>query len=200
MSDEDFFRSPVTDVAQALIGCTLMLECVGGTIVETEAYHHEDPASHSFRGPTPRNAVMFGPPGRLYVYRSYGLHWCANVVAGPEPGSAVLLRAIEPTAGLPAMLARRGPMPPDRLASGPGRLTQALGITADHNGAPVTLPPFVLLGRTAEPRLLHGPRIGISKAVEQPWRYGLAGSRSLSRPFPAVSAAAEPAAGKASRR
>ena len=171
------------DAAKALIGWTLLLDGVGGRIVETEAYHHEDPASHSFSGPTPRNAVMFGPVGRAYVYRSYGIHWCLNVVCGPDPGSAVLIRAIEPTAGIAAMQRRRGMKEPRALCSGPGKLCEALGVSIRHNGLPLDRPPFELRGRTAAPEIAVGPRIGITKAVEQPWRYGLKGSRYLSKPF-----------------
>ena len=180
-----FLTWPVVEVARALIGCTLLVDGVGGIIVETEAYDRTDPASHSFRGPRPRNATMFGPVGRLYVYRSYGLHLCANVVAGTEPGSAVLLRAIEPTAGLDVMRRRRGLEAPTILCSGPGRLTQALGIEPGHDGAWLHAPPFTLGTRGGEPTLAVGRRIGLTKGVEAPWRFGLAGSRFLSRPFPA---------------
>lgn len=182
---ESFFARPVVEVARALVGCTLLVDGIGGTIVETEAYDREDPASHSFRGPTPRNTAMFGPVGHLYVYRSYGLHLCANIVAGVAPGSAVLLRAIEPTAGLAAMRARRGMEAAQALCSGPGRLTQALGIEAVHDGGPLHEPPFAFHPRSGdEPLLAVGPRIGISKGIEAPWRFGLAGSRFVSRPFP----------------
>jgi DNA-3-methyladenine glycosylase len=166
-----------------MIGWTLTKDGVGGRIVETEAYHFEDPASHSFSGPTPRNSVMFGPPGYIYVYRSYGIHWCMNLVCGDEPGSAVLLRAIEPTEGLDLMIARRGVEDPRLLCSGPGRLCQALGVTHDHNGLLVTEPPFALEpGPPTE--VVIGPRIGITKAIDVPWRFGEKGSRYLSRPFP----------------
>lgn len=184
-SQESFFARPVVEVARALLGCTLLVDGVGGVIVETEAYDRDDPASHSFRGPRPRNTAMFGPVGRLYVYRSYGLHLCANIVAGVAPGAAVLLRAIEPTAGLTVMRARRGLEGPPALCSGPGRLTQALGIAAAHDGAALHEPPFALSPRLrGEPVIAVGPRIGISKGVEAPWRFGLAGSRFVSRPFP----------------
>lgn len=184
-SQDTFFTRPVVEVARALLGCTLLVDGVGGVIVETEAYDRDDPASHSFRGPRPRNASMFGPVGHLYVYRSYGLHLCANIVAGVAPGGAVLLRAIEPTAGLAAMQARRGLQAPHALCSGPGRLTQALGIAAAHDGASLQEPPFALHPRLGgEPGLAVGPRIGLSKGIEAPWRFGLAGSRFVSRPFP----------------
>ncbi len=192
-----FFTRPVVEVAKDLIGCTLLHEGIGGIIVETEAYHHEDPASHSFNGPTPRNGVMFGPVGRLYVYRSYGIHWCANIVAGTARGSAVLLRALAPTHGIEAMQARRGVEREALLCSGPGRLTQALGITAAQNGLALERPPLLLLPGAGPYMLLEGRRIGLTKGVETPWRFGLAGSPSLSRPFPRLSAAAARPAGKA---
>lgn len=178
------FRLPVVEAAQALIGWTLMLEGVGGVIVETEAYHHEDPASHSFSGPTARNATMFGPPGRAYVYRSYGIHWCLNAVCGPDPGSAVLIRALEPTHGLEIMRARRGLSELRQLCSGPGKLCQALGVTRAHDGLPLELPPFALVAPASIRRLVAGPRIGISRAADLPWRFGAEGSPYLSRPFP----------------
>ena len=162
----------------------MWLDGVGGTIVETEAYHHQDPASHSHAGPTARNAVMFGPVGRVYVYRSYGLHWCMNLVAGEGPGSAVLIRALEPLDGLGRMRARRGVEPARQLCSGPGKLCQALGVTRSHDGARVDVLPFRLAPRDRPWDIVAGPRIGVSKAAEQPWRYGAAGSVYLSRPFP----------------
>lgn len=158
---------------------------VGGTIVEVEAYDRTDPASHSFRGLTPRNSAMFGPPGCAYVYRSYGIHWCLNVVCGAEAGAgeAVLVRALEPTAGLELMAERRGLADSRLLCAGPGRLTQALGVSGAHDGLLLDRPPFELRARPATVPLARGPRIGISVAVERPWRYGLAGSRYLSRPL-----------------
>lgn len=179
-----FFGRSVHEVAPDLIGTTLLVNGVGGVIVEVEAYHHTDPAAHSFRGPTPRNMVMFGPPGFAYVYRSYGIHWCVNFVCEAEgSASAVLIRALEPTHGLAAMRRRRG-VPDERgLCSGPGKLCEALGITVDHNELPLDRPPIALHARMDEPEIVKGVRIGITKAVELPWRYGLKGSRFLSKPF-----------------
>ena len=174
----------MASVARDLIGAGLWVEGVGGVIVETEAYHHEDPASHSHAGPTARNAAMFGPVGRLYIYRSYGLHWCMNLVAGEAPGSAVLIRALEPRDGIERMRARRGVEPLRRLCSGPGKLCQALGVTGALNGAGVTDETLLITARTADVPVVIGPRVGISKAVSQPWRFGAAGSPFLSRPFP----------------
>jgi DNA-3-methyladenine glycosylase len=173
----------VAAVARALIGTTLLVDGVGGMVVETEAYDRNDPASHSFRGPTLRNAAMFGPPGHAYVYRSYGIHWCLNLVCGGEPGAAVLIRALDPAFGLDAMHSRRGGLPVRDLCRGPGRLCQALGITDALNGRRLDEAPFLLRPRTAEPVIAAGPRIGISQGVATPWRFGLAGSRLLSRPM-----------------
>jgi DNA-3-methyladenine glycosylase len=180
-----FFGRDVQAVARDLVGCTLLVDGVGGVIVETEAYAPNDPASHSYRGRTSRNAAMFGPPGHLYVYRSYGIHWCANVVTGPEGlGAAVLLRALEPVTGLEEMSRRRGTSDPLQLCSGPGRLTQALGLTAEHDGLPLSRPPFSIRAPAVEVELVAGPRIGISSATELPWRYCLSGSPFVSRPRP----------------
>jgi DNA-3-methyladenine glycosylase len=181
-----FFARSVHKVAPDLIGATLLIDGIGGMIVEVEAYHHTDPASHSYSGPTERNRVMFGPPGFAYVYRSYGIHWCLNFVCEKEgSASAVLIRALEPTDGLSKMRRRRG-VPDDRnLCSGPGKLAQALAVTHGYNGLPLTLPPFALFGRIGKPDVVSGPRIGITKAVEQPWRYGLKGSKFVSKPFKA---------------
>ncbi len=178
----ELFNSPSDAAARALIGWTFTYNGVGGRIVETEAYHPNDPAAHSFSGPTPRNAVMFGPVGHIYVYRSYGIHWCMNLVCGDGPGSAVLIRALQPTEGLGLMAERRGTNDLRRLCSGPGKLCEALAVTRDHDGLRADAPPFALIpGET--PEVVAGPRIGISKAVEVPWRFGELGSRFLSRPF-----------------
>jgi DNA-3-methyladenine glycosylase len=190
-----FFSRSVHEVAPDLIGATLLFGGVGGRIVELEAYHHTDPAAHSFRGPTDRNSVMFGPPGYLYVYRSYGIHWCMNFVCEPDgSASAVLIRALEPTAGLAAMRRRRGLTDECLLCSGPGRLCEALGVTRAQNGLALDVPPFELLASTGVVDVAVGPRIGITKAVDNPWRYGLKGSRFLSKPFPAAGRRASPAA------
>jgi DNA-3-methyladenine glycosylase len=182
----DFFARSVHDIAPELIGATLLCAGVGGVIVEVEAYDHEDPAAHGFRGKTARNASMFGPAGHAYVYRSYGIHWCLNFVCeGPGVADAVLIRALQPAAGLESMRARRGVADDRLLCAGPGRLCQALAITREHDGLPLDDPPFELRARDNEPEIVRGPRIGITRATEQPWRYALAGSRFLSRPLPA---------------
>jgi len=179
---KDFFARSVHEVAPDLIGVTLLVDGVGGPIVEVEAYDREDPAAHGYGGRTARNASMFGPPGHAYVYRSYGIHWCLNFVCEQEgSASAVLIRALEPVHGLGVMRARRGLDDPRLLCSGPGRLCQALGITGRQDGLPLDVPPFELAARDEELKIAVGPRVGITKAAEQPWRYGLAGSRFLSR-------------------
>ncbi|MGB9113795.1 DNA-3-methyladenine glycosylase [Bradyrhizobium sp.] len=181
-----FFARSVHEVAPDLIGATMLVNGVGGIIVEVEAYHHTDPAAHSFRGPTPRNRVMFGPPGFAYVYRSYGIHWCVNFVCEKTgSASAVLIRALEPTHGIAAMRRRRHLDDERSLCSGPGKLTEALGITGKHNGLALDAPPIALHARTTRPEIAAGVRIGITKAIELPWRYGLKGSQFLSKPFPA---------------
>lgn len=180
-----FFARSVHAVAPDLIGATLLINGVGGLIVEVEAYHHTDPAAHSFRGPTPRNRVMFGPPGFAYVYRSYGIHWCVNFVCEEEgSAAAVLIRALQPTHGLAAMRRRRHVDDERALCSGPGKLTEALGITDAQNGRRLDAPPFALFARTENVEIASGVRIGITKATELPWRYGWKGSRYLSKPFP----------------
>ena len=179
---KDFFARSVHEVAPDLIGVTLLVDGIGGPIVEVEAYDHEDPAAHGYGGRTERNASMFGPPGRAYVYRSYGVHWCLNFVCEAEgSASAVLIRALEPAHGVDAMRERRGLDDPRLLCAGPGRLCQALGITHAHDGVALDEPPFELVDREAEPQIVAGPRIGITKAADRPWRYGMAGSRYLSR-------------------
>jgi DNA-3-methyladenine glycosylase len=180
----EFFARSVHDVAPDLIGVTLLVDGVGGRIVEVEAYDHEDPASHGFRGRTERNAAMFGPPGHAYVYRSYGIHWCLNLVCEEEGvANAVLLRALEPTHGLEEMRERRGLVGERLLCSGPGRLCQALGVTREHDGLALDRPPFELLERDRPVEIVTGPRIGITRAAELPWRYAEADSRFLSRPL-----------------
>ena len=183
------FLAPPEDIARRLIGAALLVDGVGGRIVETEAYDREDPASHSFHGPTLRNASMFGPPGCVYVYRSYGIHWCLNLVCREAGhGAAVLIRAIEPTSGVRQMRQRRGLdgpclQDPRLLCAGPGRVGQALGIGRQHDGMRADEPPFQVIPAAEPVRLLVGPRVGISKGADLPWRFGLARSRFLSRPF-----------------
>jgi len=179
-----FFSRGVHQVAPDLIGATLLVDGVGGIIVEVEAYHHTEPAAHSFNGPTPRNLVMFGPPGYSYVYRSYGIHWCVNFVCEKEgSASAVLIRALQPTHGIAAMRRRRGLHDERALCSGPGKLCEALGITIRTSELPLDAPPFALHARIAKPEIVAGVRIGITKAVDLPWRFGLKGSKFLSKPF-----------------
>ena len=182
---KDFFARSVHGVAPELVGATLLVGGVGGLIVEVEAYDHVDPAAHGYRGKTARNASMFGPAGHAYVYRSYGIHWCVNFVCEDEGlAAAVLLRALEPTRGVDVMRTRRGVDEARLLCSGPGRLCQALGITREHDGLALDEPPFELHERERVADVVAGPRIGITRAADRPWRYGLAGSRYLSRPFP----------------
>ncbi|KQR76222.1 3-methyladenine DNA glycosylase [Burkholderia sp. Leaf177] len=179
------FNASSEKVARRLIGAILSVDGVGGRIVETEAYDREDPASHSFSGPTPRNAVMFGAPAYAYVYRSYGIHWCLNFVCREAGhGAGVLIRAIEPLTGLDAMRQRRGVEPTKLLCSGPGRVAQALGITHKNNAMSLLEAPFYIEMPDEEYPLVTGPRIGITKAMDVPWRFGLAGSKFFSKPFP----------------
>jgi len=179
-----FFNRSVLEVAPDLIGVTLLVDGVGGIIVEVEAYHHTEPAAHSYNGQTARNAVMFGPPGFVYIYRSYGIHWCVNFVCEKAgSASAVLIRALEPSHGIPAMRRRRGLHDERSLCSGPGKLTEALAITHAHNGLALDKPPMALYAPTAKPDVVTGLRIGLTKAVALPWRYGLKGSKFVSKPF-----------------
>jgi DNA-3-methyladenine glycosylase len=181
LTDSDFFNRPAECVARDLLGMTLLFHGAGGVIVETEAYHRHDPASHSYRGQTPRNGAMFGPAGRAYVYRSYGMHWCLNVVC--EPASAVLLRALAPTHGLEVLRERRGGLPDRLLCTGPGRLTAALGVTGAEDGAELMRTPFEIRMHSAPPDIVIGRRIGITKAAEEQLRFGVRGSPHLSKPF-----------------
>lgn len=185
-----FFARDVETVARTLIGATLLVDGVGGMIVETEAYDANDPASHCFGGRTSRNASMFGPPDHAYVYRSYGIHWCLNFVCATASG--VLIRALEPTAGLGRMAERRGTAEVRRLCSGPGRLCQALGIDIRFDGLPLDQPPFELQLGALTPAISAGPRIGIRRGIETPWRFCLDGSRFLSRPIARQDAHARP--------
>jgi DNA-3-methyladenine glycosylase len=179
-----FFNRSVHQVAPDLIGAVLLFDGVGGRIVEVEAYHHTDPAAHSYGGQTPRNAVMFGPPGFAYVYRSYGIHWCLNFVCEKEgSASAVLIRALEPLEGLAKMRRRRGLKDERLLCAGPGRICEALAISIAHNGLTLHKPPFRLIARQEKQEIMAGVRIGITRAADLPWRYGLKGSRYLSKPF-----------------
>lgn len=178
------FSQDAPAVARQLIGATFLADGVGGIIVETEAYDQTEPASHSYAGQTPRNRAMFGEPAHLYVYRSYGIHWCVNFTCRESGhGAAVLIRAIEPTQGIAVMKARRHNENPRLLCAGPGRLCQALGITREMDGAALSSPRFSLSPAAGNVRIISGARIGISKATDLPWRFGLAGSAYLSRPF-----------------
>ncbi len=180
-----FFDRPPEAVAADIIGCGLSFQGSGGIIVEAEAYGQQDPASHSFRGETPRSRAMFGPPGTIYVYLIHGLHWCLNLVAeGRGTGAAVLIRAIEPTHGLDAMRRRRGLEDDRLLCAGPGRLTQALGITGALNGLPLRSAGVHVGRRREQPQIARVPRIGISQATDLPWRMVARGSRFVSRPIP----------------
>jgi len=171
-------------VARQLIGMTLLVDGVGGVIAETEAYDESEAASHAYRGPTPRTAVLFGPPGHAYVYLSYGIHWCLNFVCQEAGhGAGVLIRALEPVAGVSQMVARRHQADARRLCAGPGRLCQALAITGQLNGRRIDRRPFQLLPAQRKPEVVIGTRIGISKATSKPWRFGLLGSPFHSRPF-----------------
>lgn len=183
----DFFARSVHTVARELIGCRLLYEGRGGTIVETESYDRDDPACHAYAGLTRRTEPLFGPPGRAYVYLSYGIHSLLNAVAEPEDeAAAVLIRAVEPTTGLEEMRARRGERPDTDLCSGPGKLTEALGVGLDANGADLTTDPFQLLPPKPDwsGDVVTSPRVGITKAIERPWRFSLAGSPFVSRPRP----------------
>jgi DNA-3-methyladenine glycosylase len=184
MIRRDFFARSVHEVAPDLIGVTLLVDGVGGRIVEVEAYDQEDPASHGHRGRTARNASMFGPPGHAYVYRSYGIHWCLNLVCGDEgDAEAILIRALEPLVGIADQRRRRGVDDARLLCSGPGRICHALAITGDHDGLALDEPPFRLEERHEAPQIVTGSRVGITRATELSWRYGLAGSGFLSRPL-----------------
>jgi DNA-3-methyladenine glycosylase len=185
MLRRSFFARTVHEVAPDLIGVTLLVDGVGGRIVEVEAYDQEDPASHGYRGRTPRNAAMFGPAGHAYVYRSYGIHWCLNLVCGGEGvPEAALIRALEPTKGIEAQRGRRGVEDVRALCSGPGKLCQALAITREHDGRPLDRPPFRLEQRTTAPEIVTAPRIGLTRATELSWRYLEAGSPYVSRGRP----------------
>ncbi len=178
------FHDSSPHVARSLIGTLLLVDGVGGIVVETEAYDEREPASHAYVGSTPRTAVLFGPPGRVYIYRSYGIHWCLNIVCREiGHGAGVLLRALEPTVGVARMMERRGTQNLRALCSGPGKLGQALQITGALNGGRVDRAPFALLRAIDNPIVVRGRRIGISTALEKPWRFGLKGSHYLSRPF-----------------
>jgi len=191
---EQFFARSVHEVAPDLVGCTLLFGGCGGVIVETESYERDDPACHAYVGKTARNEVLFGPPGRAYVYLSYGIHSLLNAVAEPDgDAAAVLIRALEPSVGIEQMRRRRRREDPEELCSGPGKLTDALGVGLGDNGASLAEPPFEILPRSGEwgqVAIAAGPRIGISKAMENPWRFYAAGNRFVSRPWPAPQRAA----------
>jgi len=184
---QSFFARSALEVARDLVGCTFFFDGLGGRIVETEAYRQDDPPCHGYRGKTARNAVLFGPPGHLYVYFTYGMHFCANIAAEEEGVAAgVLLRALEPESGVEGMVARRGVLEPRLLASGPARLAQALGIGRSHNGLPVWKPPLAVLPRPVDapdPEVVTTARIGVRGGDQKPWRFVDAGSRFLSRPL-----------------
>lgn len=181
MLDRNFFDRPVLDVSRDLIGTILLFDGVGGTIVEVEAYDQTDPASHSFIGPTLRNAAMFGPAGHAYVYKIYGMHFCLNFVC--QRGSAVLIRALRPESGLERMHERRGGVAERQLCSGPGKLAQALGIDMAQNGLPLDQWPFALSQAVETQQVSTGMRIGISKGIERPWRFVAVNSSYLSKPL-----------------
>ncbi|CAN5403672.1 DNA-3-methyladenine glycosylase [soil metagenome] len=185
--DREFFDRSVHDVAVDLLGCRLLVDGVGGPIVETESYAPGDPACHSYRGQTQRNAPMFGPAAHAYVYLSYGIHTMLNIVCeGPGSAAAVLIRAIEPTDGVELMRERRGRRENRELCSGPGKLAQALGVGLDLSGAPLLEPPFEITARDGRPSVARGPRIGITKGTELPWRYSVESNRFVSRPWPSA--------------
>jgi DNA-3-methyladenine glycosylase len=190
--DRAFFTRSVHDVARDLIGCVLLFDEVGGVIVETESYERDDPACHAYAGLTPRTQTLFGPPGRAYVYLSYGIHNCLNFVCEPEGhAAAVLIRALEPRWGVERMRRRRGRAASRDLCSGPGKLTAALGVGLEMNGEPLIEPPFVIRGRAREwdeVEVATGPRVGITRATELPWRFCAVGSEHLSRPLPSLAA------------
>ena len=178
------FKRTAPIVARQLIGATLLFNGVGGVVVETEAYDEAEPASHSYPGPTLRNSVLFGPPGHVYVYLSYGIHWCLNISCREiGHGAGVLIRALEPISGIAEMMRRRHQTEIRRLCAGPGQLGQALGVTSALNGKRIDLRPFRLVPAAVRPKVVRGARIGISKAIELKWRFGLSGSAYLSRPF-----------------
>lgn len=184
MSTRIDFDASAYAVARRLIGAVLLYNGVGGIVVETEAYDEQEPASHAFSGPTRRNAALFGPAGRAYVYLSHGIHWCLNVVCRESGhGAGVLIRALEPTHGIQLMMKRRGTADLRLLCSGPGRVGQALAVDGSLNGQRIDVLPFALTASTVAAATVRGPRIGISKATERAWRFGLMGSAFVSRRF-----------------